>query len=145
MKTLLLFLVALLAIRIAYGQTPALEKPAKPGETVLVVIVPVKADKKVEYEAWIRDIMYAGLYKSKNPMKKDQLKVTRYLTPVRQNDDKTWTFAFLMDPAIPKTNYDIPTFLNQEYGEEKGKQYWSQYESFLAGPVVVHALKQTDY
>ena len=50
-----------------------------------------------------------------------------------------------MDPTIPKTDYDIPTFLKQEYGDEKGTQYASQYETFLAKPIVIYALKQTDY
>lgn len=140
-----LTLILLLISAAGFAQTKAYEKPAKPGETVLVVVAAVKPNKKAEYETWMNDVMYAALYKSKNPVKKEQLKVTRWLKPARQNADSTWTYAFIMDPVIPKTDYDIPTFLKQEYGDEKGAQYVSQYESFLARPIVIHALKQADY
>ena len=145
MKTKLLTLALLLMSIDVLAQTATYTMPAKSGETVLVVVTDIKNEKKTAYESWIKDVLYAALYKSQNPMKKDQLKVTRWLRPVRQNADSTWTYAFIMDPAIPKTDYDIPTFLKQEYGEEKGKKYADQYETFLAKPIVIHALKQTEY
>lgn len=78
-------------------------------------------------------------------MKKDQLKVTRWLEPAHQNEDKTWTYVWIMDPIIPNTDYDIPTFLNMEYGEEKGKEHWAKYQTFWAKPVEAHMLKQTSF
>ena len=145
MKTPLFVLTLLLMSAASFAQMVAYVTPAKPDQTVLVVVTDIKNDKKAEYESWIKDVLYAALYKSQNPMKKDQLTVTRWMRPVRQNADSTWTYAFIMDPAIPKTDYDIPTFLKQEYGEEKGNRYANQYETFLARPIVIHALKQTAY
>lgn len=145
MKTKLFTLALLLVSAGAFAQTKAYEKPAKPGETVLVVVASIKNEKKAEYETWMNDVMYAALHKSRNPVKQAQLKVTRWLKPARQNADSTWTYAFIMDPVIPKTDYDIPTFLKQEYGDETGERYASQYETFLARPIVIHALKQADY
>ena len=139
-NTLILLLISVAS----FTQPKTYVTPAKPGETVLVVVAAIKPDKKADYESWMKDVMYAALYKSKNPVKKEQLKVTRWLKPIRQNADSTWTYSFIMDPVIPKTDYDIPTFLKQEYGDEKGAQYASQYESFLARPIVIHALKQAD-
>jgi hypothetical protein len=126
-------------------QTEERQRGAKTDETVLVVVAMIKNEKKAAYEMWMKDVMYTALYKSRNPVKKSQLKVTRWLRPVRQNADSTWTYAFIMDPIIPKTDYDIPTFLKQEYGDEKGNLYASQYESFLAMPITIHALKQSEY
>lgn len=116
---------------------------AKTGDEVWIIVSYIKNDKKSEFDMWIKDVLYAALYKSTNPMKKDQLKVTRWLEPIRQNEDKSWTYAWIMDPIIPNTDYDIPTFLNKEYGEVKGKEHWAKYESFWAKPVDVHVLKQT--
>lgn len=143
--TISLTLVLLLMSVGSFAQTRPYITPAKPGETVLVVVAAIKPEKKAEYETWMKDVMYAALYKSQNPVKKEQLKVTRWLKPVRQNADSTWTYSFIMDPIIPKTDYDIPTFLKQEYGEAKGSQYAAQYETFMARPVVIYALKQADY
>lgn len=116
---------------------------AKYGDEVLIVVTYVKDESKSDFEKWINDVLYAALNKTKNPMKIDQLKVTRWLVPTHQNEDKTWTYVWIMDPIIPNTDYDIPTFLNKEYGEEKGKEHWEKYQTFWAKSVEVHALKQT--
>jgi hypothetical protein len=116
---------------------------AKDGDEVLIVVTYVKDESKSDFEKWINDVLYAALNKTTNPMKIDQLKVTRWLEPTQQNEDKTWTYVWIMDPIIPNTDYDIPTFLNKEYGEEKGKEHWEKYQTFWAKPVEVHALKQT--
>lgn len=145
MKINLFTLALLLMSAGCFAQKATYVTPAKPDQTVLLVVTDIKNEKKADYESWIKDVLYAALYKSQNPMKKDQLKVTRWMRPVRQNADSTWTYAFIMDPAIPKTDYDIPTFLKQEYGEEKGNRYANQYETFLAKPIVIHVLKQSGY
>ncbi len=145
MKTQFVALALLFVSVAGFAQTKGYEKPAKPGETVLVVVASIKNEKKAEYETWMNNVMYAALHKSRNSVKQAQLKVTRWLKPARQNADSTWTYAFIMDPVIPKTDYDIPAFLKQEYGDEKGERYAGQYETFLARPIVIHALKQADY
>ncbi|MEK7257227.1 MAG: hypothetical protein AAB316_20910, partial [Bacteroidota bacterium] len=116
---------------------------AKNGDEVWIIVTYVKDEIKSDFEKWVKDVLYAALYKTTNPMKKDQLKVTRWLEPTQQNEDKTWTYVWIMDPVIPNTNYDIPTFLNQEYGEEKGKEHWATYQTFWAKPVEAHVLKQS--
>lgn len=124
---------------------PREQMRAKNGDEVLIIVTYVKDELKPEFEKWISDVLYAALNKTTNPMKKDQLKVTRWLEPAHQNEDKTWTYVWIMDPIIPNTDYDIPTFLNQEYGEEKGKEHWAKYQTFWAKPVEAHILKQTSF
>lgn len=116
---------------------------AKTDDNILIVIVKVKDEAKQEFETWIKDVLYSALYKSESEMKKAQLKATRWLEPVRQNQDSTWTYSWIMDPLIPKTNYDIPVFLNSEYGEELGKKHWEKYMAFMAEPPQAVVLKQT--
>lgn len=117
---------------------------AKTGEEVWIIVTYVKEASKSEYEQWIKDIFYPALQQSKNPMNKAQLNATRWLEPAGQNEDKTWTYTWIMDPVVPKGDYDIPTLLNTAYGEEKGKAYWAKYETFWAKPVEMHVLKQTE-
>ena len=116
---------------------------AKTGDDVLIVVSYIKNESKAEFEKWIKDVLYAALNKTSSQMKKDQLMRTRWLEPAQQNEDKSWTYVWIMDPIIPNTDYDISTFLNKEYGEEKGKIYWAKYQTFWAKPVEAHTLKQT--
>jgi hypothetical protein len=78
-------------------------------------------------------------------MKKAQLKVTRWLEPVHQNTDSTWTYSWIMDPVIPNTDYDILTFLKNEYGNETGEKHWQTYLTFMAREPIIVGLKQTSY
>lgn len=116
---------------------------AKTDDQILIVIVKVKNESKEAFEAWIKNVLYSALYKSESEMKKAQLKTTRWLEPVMQNEDSTWTYSWIMDPIIPETNYDIPKFLNNEYGEELGNKHWVEYLTFMAGPPQGIVLKQT--
>jgi len=116
---------------------------AKTNDKILIVIVKVKDEAKLEFESWIKDVLYAALYASESEMKKAQLKATRWLEPTAQNKDNTWTYSWIMDPLIPNTNYDIPRFLDLEYGEEIGKSHWEKYLTFMAAPPQSIVLNQT--
>jgi hypothetical protein len=118
---------------------------AKTSETILIVVVNVKKESKKEFDFWVKDVLYAALYSSKSEMKKAQLKTVRWFEPVRQNKDSTWTYSWIMDPIIPKTDYEIDTFLEKEYGKELGQKHWNKYLTFMADEPKVIALKQTNY
>ncbi len=124
--------------------TPELPR-AKSGEEVWVILSYIKPDKKADYEKWLQEIFFAALKKTQNPVFKEEFHKTRWLTPKGQNEDKSWTYAFLMDPVVSNGDYDMTSLLNKEYGEEKGKVYWEQYMSYWAKPVEAHILHQTDY
>lgn len=118
---------------------------AQHDQQVLIVVVKVKNESKEAFEKWIKDVLYAALYSSESDMKKAQLNATRWLEPARQNKDSSWTYSWIMDPIIPNTNYDIPAFLNEAYGEKKGKDHWGTYLSFMAESPQSILLTQTDY
>jgi len=114
-------------------------------DQVLIVLVTIKDESKQAFDAWVKDVLYDALYNSDSEMKKAQLKTTRWLEPARQNKDNTWTYSWIMDPVIPNTNYDIPRFLDLEYGVELGKKHWDKYLTFMAAPPQSILLNQTDY
>ena len=118
---------------------------AKTGEEVWVIVNYVKEDSKLAFEQWIKRVFYPALEKSQNPMTKEQLNATRWLEPARQNEDKTWTYVWIMDPVVPNADYDILNLLNTAYGEEKGKAHWEKYQTFWSKPLEAHILKQTAY
>jgi hypothetical protein len=118
---------------------------AKTGDEVWVIVNYVKENSKPEFEQWIKDVFYPALHKSKDSMTKEQLNATRWLEPARQNEDKSWTYVWIMDPVVPNADYDITSLLNKAYGEEKGKAHWEKYQSFWSKPLEAHILKQTAY
>ena len=54
---------------------------AKNGEEVWAIVSYIKADKKADYEKWMQEVFFAALHKTQNPLFKDQMKTTRWLTP----------------------------------------------------------------
>ena len=115
---------------------------AKVGDMVYIVIVKVKDESKIEFETWVDQVLYAALNRSESPMKKAQLKATRWLEPLGPKEDGTWNYCWIMDPGIPKTEYDILAFLKSEYGEEKGQQHYDKYQSLVEE--TPYGLRQTN-
>lgn len=159
MKALVSIFIAVLSISCAICQTGAENKRpavgywpktdkaqnrAQKGEKVFVIVVKVKNDSKKDFEKWIDEIFYKAEYRSKDPMKIAQNKTARWMEPVRQNKDSTWTYAWIMDPYIPNTNYDISDFFTEQYGKELGEKYWQMYLSYLAAEPVYMSFYQTD-
>jgi hypothetical protein len=119
---------------------------AKTNDHVLLVVLTIKPTAKADFDSWVKDILYKALYQSKSEMKKAQLKGNPVAgTPVRQNADSTWTYSWIMDPVIPNTDYDILTFLKNEYGNETGEKHWQTYLTFMAREPIIVGLKQTSY
>lgn len=146
MKPLFLLLLTMVTFFPALAQESTKEQTrAKTGDEVWVIVNYIKEDSKPAFEQWIKDVFYPALHKSQDPMVKEQLKATRWLEPARQNEDKSWTYVWIMDPVVPKADYDMESLLNTAYGEEKGKAYWEKYQTFWSKPLEAHILKQTAY
>lgn len=143
----LLFTIFLACLTFPYllAQESLQKNQAKVGEQVWLITVIVKNDQKSNFEKWISEVMYPALRNSKDKMRQGQLKSTRWLTPAAQNADQTWTYAWIMDPLVVGSNYEIPPFLKQVYGEELGQKHWEAYLSYVAKEPEVIALIQTNY
>jgi hypothetical protein len=139
MATIKFFLPFLLLLCVT---TATLSAQNQNKSKVWIVVSYVKEDAKADYEKWITDIFLEPMKTSQDTILKKQFDATRWLTPARQNKDKTWTFVFLMDPVVPKGDYDIEHFLVKTYGEAKGKNYFKQYEGFMASAAQVHVLNR---
>lgn len=152
MKAIVMFFLLTALPFVTYGQTNAAPNTAtneqvraKAGQDVWIVVTYVKDAARPEFEKWVQEVFYTALQKSANPMHQDQLNNTRWLEPASQNEDKSWTYVWIMDPVVPKADYDIPTLLNATYGEVKGKEHWEKYQTFFVKGPEIHTLKQTGY
>lgn len=120
-----------------FSMTPLIAQNPTEGQ-VWVIINYIKATSKADYEKWMTDIFFAPMKTTQDPILKKQFSTARWQKPVRQNDDKTWTYSIILDPAIPSADYDIEHYLSKTYGEAKSKTYMQQYESFMASAGQIH-------
>lgn len=118
---------------------------AQKDERVMIAMLFVKDESKAAFEDWVKNVFYDALYKSKNEVNQAQLKATRWLETMNQNEDSSWTYAWIMDPLIPNISYNMAEFLNQAYGEKAGKQHLEAFGSYLARPSMNIFLRQTDF
>lgn len=115
---------------------------AQTGENVWVIVNYIKESNKADYEKWMTEVFFAPMKTTQDPVLKKQYTATRWLTPANQNEDKTWTYVFLMDPVVPNGDYDIENYLVKTYGAEKGKAYMKQFEGFMAKEGQMHVLNR---
>ena len=102
-------------------------------EKIWIITLQIKEASKADFEKWMTDIFWTPMKNTQDPILKKQYAAARWLCPAQLNENKTWTYAFLIDPVIKGADYDIEHYLVNTYGEEKGKGYYKQFEDFMAG------------
>ena len=127
----LVLLGAFLLPLCAYTQSKTNTK-AREGDQVWLIVNYVKAESKREFEQFMEDVFFKVLTTSRDPQRAEQYQKTRWLTPAQQNEDRTWTYAFIMDPVVANANYDIEKLFQEQYSPEKSAELFRQYESYVA-------------
>jgi hypothetical protein len=114
---------------------------AAEGEQMWVLLNHVKADKREQHERIVHHILMPAV----RQVAPSALRHTRYLHPAEQNEDGTYTYAFLMDPLIEGTDYDILSLLHKAYGKDKAEEYIGLWNESLASPQVGYHLVQSPW
>ncbi len=127
----LVLLVAFLLPLCAFAQLKTYTG-AREGDQVWLIVNYVKAESKQEFEQFMGDVFFKVLTTSLVPQRAEQYQKTRWLTPAQQNEDRTWTYAFIMDPVVANANYDIEKLFQEQYSPEKSAELFRQYESYVA-------------
>jgi len=106
---------------------PAPQARASLNDTVWVIWNHVKADKVAQFED------YNSKYLGPAAAEYDPQLINnvRILKPVEQNEDGTFTYFYLMDPANSPVGYDMMFFLTAKYGEEKASEYYKMFVDCL--------------
>lgn len=92
--------------------------PARAGEQVWMIINYVRADKRDEWEQFVRRIHAAA-----QQTQPDADKLVRAFLADKPNDDGTYTSVFLMDPVVEGVDYSIVAILTNAYGAEQANTY----------------------
>ena len=132
MKASKFFFALFFILNIAITSATAQNMPQS-DEKIWIITLQIKEASKADFEKWMTDIFWTPMKNAKDPILKKQYAAARLLSPTQMNENKTWTYAFLIDPVIKGADYDIEHYLVNTYGEEKGKGYYKQFEDFMAG------------
>ena len=100
---------------------------ASVGETVWVVWNKVKADKVSQFEEFNFTYLEPAIAEN-YPIARSTV---RSLKPVEPNKDGTYTYFYLMDPAISPDGYGMAIFLTAKYGKEKSDEYMKMFQDCL--------------
>jgi hypothetical protein len=125
-------------------QYPAIERKgvrAIAGDTMWVLLNPIKADKRETFEHFVRDILQPAVEKTYPEM----VDKTRFLHPTQPNADGTYTYIFLLDPAIPDADYHVASFLKQVYPDDKVQEYLRMWSDSFAADQVSFVVKQSTW
>ncbi|MCF8235968.1 MAG: DUF4440 domain-containing protein [Bacteroidales bacterium] len=105
---------------------PAKQMAAE-NDTMWVVRYRVKPAKREQFEKFNFNHLAVAANKIDPKLKNS----VRFLRPVNQNDDGSFTYIYLMDPVIDPTAYDIKPVLRKAYGKEKASECYKMFNACL--------------
>jgi hypothetical protein len=124
----------------AQGKTTRKEAPARAlsqqGDTVWIIINPVKADKRQQFEKFVHEIFWDKAFDKASKLSlQDQraFRQTRILHPTAPEADGTWSYIFFIDPVLKGVDYGIESMLVKLYGEAKAREYMELVNEATAG------------
>lgn len=113
------------------------------GDPVWVLVNKIKAEKKDLFEEILLDL--TGKLKEMGGVYADVVGVTRMLHPVEANKDGSYTYVFLMDPAIKGADYGVFNMLKLFYTEEEAKEKVEAWNDCFVEPQSGYNLTQGKY
>ena len=122
---------------------PAPRKVAQQGQPVWVVVHQVKADRRSDFENFVRNTLVPAIDQSKAG-NAQAVQHTRFLIPGEPEPDGSYRYMFVMDPVIEGVDYSIENMMIDKYGEEKGKAIVEELSSMMAGPYQLIEGRQTE-
>lgn len=95
--------------------------------TIWIVHNLVKADKTTQFEDFNLNYLKPAAEEFASELKK----TVRFLKQTAPNEDGTYSYFFLMDPAIDNADYQMTPILTSKYGKEKADEYMKIFTDCL--------------
>ena len=96
-------------------------------DTVWVIWNTIKAGMAEQFESFNFDILEPAAAEYFPQMRN----TVRTLRPVKANEDGSWTYFYLMDPASNPDGYDMLIPLSAKYGKENAHEYLEMFTDCL--------------
>lgn len=105
------------------------------GDTVWVLLTPVRADRREEFERLMEALYRRGMDfgARQDSVVLRSFRRTRLLRPISPNPDGSYTYVFLPDPRVPGADYDLETLLPRLMPPDSARAFLKQWQASLAG------------
>jgi ketosteroid isomerase-like protein len=110
---------------------PEARSVAQQGQNMQVVVYHIKADRRQDFENFVRHSLVPAIDQSK-PENGMAVKHTRFMIPDRAETDGSYRYMFVMDPLIEGVDYGIEPIMIQKYGELQAKSLMKDFASMQA-------------
>jgi hypothetical protein len=108
---------------------------ATTGDTVLIAVNHVRADRRAQFEEFAQKFWEAGTRAGAlDSVQTATFRYTRTLYPTAPDSDGTFAYLFIMDPAIRGGNYDIGALLKQLFPADEASRLGRMLEESMARP-----------
>lgn len=81
-------------------------KMAGMSDSVWIVLNQIKADKRADYEQWLKEFWNAGMRSSDENVKR-RFMGAHVVTPSAANPDGTWSYVIVLHPYYPGDDYSV--------------------------------------
>jgi hypothetical protein len=112
---------------------------AQHGQTVWVCVSVIKADRRDEFSSFVREVL-APAARAVRPAEHASV---RFLEPATPGADGTWSFVWLMDPALPGETYEVGPIFEDAYGHQKAVEYGKRWDDMHVGDQLFFEAVQT--
>jgi len=121
-------------IRSSHNSYPEEYFRAVEGDSLFVALLDVKAESKEEFERLSHEMLFDKISEA-DPQAKYISTLFRILHPTEANEDGTYTYLAMFDPAYSgKYDFTTKNLYSKIYGEEKGIELNEKFAATLAGP-----------
>jgi hypothetical protein len=105
------------------------------GETVWVLLTPVRGDRREQFERLMEHLWRVGLDfgERQDSVVLRTFRRTRMLRPTQPNPDGTYTYVFLPDPRISGAEYGLEPLLKRMLPPDSARALQAAFDSSLAG------------
>ena len=112
---------------------------AQVGEPMWVLVNHIRAEKRNKFEHFLHAILMPAVAYT-HP---DLYNKTCVLHPIAQNDDRSYTYIFLLDPVVKDGVYNVREILLGYYNQEQVEEYMRLWDEALLTPQIEYDVIQS--
>ncbi|MBA2669746.1 MAG: hypothetical protein H0U67_05185 [Gemmatimonadetes bacterium] len=118
---------------------------AQPGDTVYLIEHYVRPEGREQFEQFVDQVLWPALQQTAgaNAVRGRILRQTRLLRPLAPNTDDSYTYTFVLDPAVPGESYNVLDILREAYSEEEALQHYGRFTESWAHDFTSRIFVQT--
>jgi hypothetical protein len=109
---------------------------AQRGDTLHIIEHHIRPERRQQFEEFVEQMLWPAFQRAAgtSPSLHEALQRTRFIAAAAAAEDGTWTYAFVLDPAVKGESYNVFEILRTAYGDEEAlRQYHRYTETWARG------------